>query len=101
MIREWVKARPRWKRAALALWRTLDPILPDHGLRVLPLYIRFLCDWRRYRRQGGYARALDLYPCLFDRTRKSAIDAHYFYQSIWAFRHIYGRRPSRHVDVGS
>ena len=43
----------------------------------------------------------ETYPILFDRTSKTKIDSHYFYQGIWAFRKIYQNNPAEHVDVGS
>jgi len=43
----------------------------------------------------------DTYPCLFDRTSKTRIDSHYFYQHHWAFKRICNLRPKLHVDVGS
>ncbi len=46
-------------------------------------------------------KLLDTYPCLFDRTKKTRIDGHYFYQDSWAFKRIYAQRPKTHVDVGS
>jgi SAM-dependent methyltransferase len=46
-------------------------------------------------------RLRDTYPCLFDRTVKTSVDSHYFYQHVWAFEKIYSLRPKVHVDVGS
>lgn len=50
---------------------------------------------------GGIARIVDFYPCLFDRTSRSGIDTHYFYQSLWAFKKILAAGARAHVDVGS
>ena len=43
----------------------------------------------------------DFWPCLFDRSAHTGIDAHYFYQSLWAFRKIHERNVGTHVDIGS
>jgi hypothetical protein len=43
----------------------------------------------------------DTYPCLFDRTTKTSVDSHYFYQHIWAFKKINSLKPKLHIDVGS
>ena len=43
----------------------------------------------------------DFWPCLFDRSAHTGIDAHYFYQALWAFRKIHERNVRTHVDVGS
>lgn len=66
-------------------------------------YKSFLADWRQYAALP-HAEALhfaDSYPCLFDRTITTPFDAHYFYQNIWAFKHICTAGSQAHVDVGS
>lgn len=84
--------------------RWIDPVLPLSRLRrALPLYARFLRDWRRYRALPG-AEAIspgDLQPQLFDRTSTHPFDRHYLYQDVWAFRSISRRAPRLHVDAGS
>lgn len=67
------------------------------------LYPRYFSDWRRYSTIPG-AEPLcwrDTYPCLFDRTATTPLDAHYFYQDTWAFKAIQASAPTSHVDVGS
>jgi len=61
----------------------------------------FLLDWRKFRCAGGEASLLSFYPCLFDKTTSTAIDSHYFYQAIWAFKKILASGVSQHVDIGS
>jgi hypothetical protein len=46
-------------------------------------------------------KLVDTYPCLFDKTSKSSVDSHYFYQHIWAFEKIFASSAELHVDVGS
>lgn len=64
-------------------------------------YISFFVDWYRFHRAGGKATLLDFYPCLNDKTTATGIDAHYFYQAIWAFKKILDSNTKHHVDVGS
>ena len=54
-----------------------------------------------YRALGAEAAAKDLYPCLFDATKKTSFDRHYLYQAAWATDLLLKERPERHVDVGS
>ncbi len=70
------------------------------GLSRYPAYFR---DWVRYRQldEAETIRLKDTYPCLFDKTAKTRIDSHYFYQHIWALEKILAARPPFHVDVGS
>lgn len=72
-------------------------------VRGLQEYRYFFRSWRLYSRLPG-AEALELsnaYPCLYDRTATTGVDAHYFYQNIWAMRRIKECAVSEHVDVGS
>jgi SAM-dependent methyltransferase len=64
-------------------------------------YGRLFLDWKKFKAAGGFARVIDLWPCLFDRTSVTQIDAHYFYQAVWAFKQILSQRPRAHVDLGS
>ena len=83
----------RWKR----------PLRKGKPLRALLEYPRYIKDMRKYSKIEGAEpiKLRDTYPCLFDRTSKTRIDSHYFYQDIWAFKKIYALKPSLHVDVGS
>ena len=58
---------------------------------------------RKYSKMSGAEKIkfTDTYPCLFDRTSKTRIDSHYFYQHLWAFKRIHSLNPTLHVDVGS
>ncbi len=66
-------------------------------------YSRYLADLFRYGRMDDaeVLRLRDTYPCLFDKTLKTSVDKHYFYQHIWAFEKIFARKPALHVDIGS
>ncbi len=60
-------------------------------------------DWRSYAAlpDAEPLRVEDAYPCLYDRIATHPIDAHYFYQDIWAFKAILAAGTQEHVDVGS
>lgn len=96
-----IKASPGLKRAALAVGRTIGPLVQGFHPGAILRYGGFLSDWLRFRRAGGKAAALDFYPCLFDKSATSGIDTHYFHQALWAFRHIKASGPARHVDIAS
>lgn len=83
----------RWKRA----------LIRTKILSGLCKYPGYFSDWLKYRRMDGAEplKLRDTYPCLFDRTAKTSVDSHYFYQHIWACEKIYARKPKLHVDVGS
>jgi hypothetical protein len=83
----------RWKRA----------LIRTKILSGLVKYPGYLSDMIKYSRMEGAEQIelFDTYPCLFDKTFKSSIDSHYFYQDLWAFKKIYSFKPELHVDVGS
>lgn len=66
-------------------------------------FARYLRDRRRYRHLPGAEplRWTDAFPQLADRTVTSPFDCHYFYQDVWAARHVASFAPHSHVDVGS
>lgn len=100
MIEQWLRAHPGYLQNVRNLYRWLQP-LRERPLRACAGYLRLFLDWQKFRRLGGQARLADFYPCLFDRTGTTPIDAHYFYQAAWAMRHILSVRPVQHVDIGS
>ena len=85
------------------LWslRLVSPFGDIVRLSALPRSLGFIGEWWQFRRAGGMAGVLDWYPCLFDRVPQSRIDAHYFYQAVWAFKRILSQKPRLHVDLGS
>jgi hypothetical protein len=87
------KVFSRWKR----------PLRKGKLLHAVLEYPKYIKDMRKYSKMDGAEkiRLADTYPCLFDRTSKTKIDSHYFYQQLWAFKKIYALSPKLHVDVGS
>ena len=83
----------RWKR----------PLRKGKLFHALLEYPRYISNMRKYSKMNGAEKIVfaDTYPCLFDRTAKTRIDTHYFYQHLWAFKKIYSINPKLHVDVGS
>ena len=73
---------------------------PLAGLARLP---RFFGEWRRYRAASSEAGldAINLWPCLADRTAQTPFDPHYFFQGAWLARHLAATKPALHVDAGS
>jgi SAM-dependent methyltransferase len=100
-FKRFVKARPKLKRAALAMLRVANPLVAGFHPFALLRYPRFWVEYRDFNRKGGRAKIGDAYPCLFDRTATSGIDTHYFHQAIWAFRHIRDSAAASHVDIAS
>lgn len=93
-----------WRRRIRAFhWRVEAVWNPSRGLRALRLYREFRKDLKIYRSHPGAEKInpVDLWPCLFDKTRISPVPAHYFYQAAWAARRILQTKPENHVDVGS
>lgn len=84
--------------------RWINPLLDlSKILRGIPSYIDFIKDWRKYSKMEGAEpiHLIDSYPCIFDKTKTTSFDRHYFYQDIWAFKRIYESKTDSHVDVGS
>lgn len=67
---------------------------------------RFFSDLRKFNRltgdDKGGASLKSLHPVLADQFETAGqIDAHYFYQDIWAARRVSAFNPSHHMDIGS
>ena len=100
-MKTWIKNHPKTRHIVLWIVRLLSPVFNVVNVSALLRYISFFVDWYRFHRAGGKATLLDFYPCLNDKTTATGIDAHYFYQAIWAFKKILDRNTKHHVDVGS
>lgn len=100
-VRSITKNSPQLKRLALWTLRCISVFGRVAGPAVIPAYWRFFRDWRQFRALGGDAKILDFYPCLFDRTPTTPINAQYFHQAQWAFLKILASGAREHVDIGS
>jgi len=88
----------------MALRRLLDPIIDlDRIPEGMLGYLRYAREWRAYSHEPS-AEPLsikDAFPCLHDNVSVMPVDAHYFYQDIWAFKAVQRSGVRSHVDVGS
>jgi SAM-dependent methyltransferase len=86
-------------------WRLVQPFRarrPWEYWKTSCRLLRFLNERNSFRAAGGQAAFEDLSPVLFDRTSSTQSGGgHYFFQDVWALRHLKTLAPPRHVDVGS
>lgn len=95
MIREWVQGA----------WRLLRA-MPGRGTNsvfsIPARYAKFSRDWKLFISMGGTARFHQIAPKLFDQEAETQSGGgHYFYQDVWALRHLASYRPASHHDIGS
>ena len=66
-------------------------------------YNRYFRDLSAYRRMSKHetVATADLQPVLGEATATTPLDYHYFYQDTWCAKHVFEKKPKRHVDVGS
>lgn len=66
-------------------------------------FSRFLRDWQAYSALPGAEplRPINSFPQLTDRSARTTVERHYFYQAIWAAQRIARSHVDHHVDVGS
>jgi len=81
----------------------LNPLALQYAVRGLVVTLREYVALKRQNRAAGHPfRIRFSMPCLGDRYASSgSTRGHYFYQDLLVARHIFERRPERHVDVGS
>lgn len=84
--------------------RWVKPVFNYHavweGIRNYRWYIR---DWQTYQNMPN-SEGLTIehaYPFLYNKVAVTPFDSHYFYQDIWAFKHVLRSGTSAHVDVAS
>jgi len=94
----------KFRDFTLFVYRMTRPLFdPLHFVSGVPRYIGFFVDMTRYSRMKGSEkiRAINLYPCIHNKTEATRFDPHYFYQDIWAFKKILESGVKHHADVGS
>lgn len=94
----------RPKNILYFIYRIINPIIdPIKFTQGIYGYFRFAKDLIKYKQLDSKSKIvnLSLFPILHEKTKLTGLDAHYFYQQLWAFEQILKRRPSRHVDIGS
>lgn len=91
------------KNLAFTFYRLVAPLVPldklGRGLMAYPGYVKDLFLYQRA--DSSFMRFQDLYPMLHEKTSTTSVDAHYFYQIIWLYKHILQVQPYKHIDVGS
>ena len=100
-LRRWIKAHPRIKIILKLLRNSTSPFLSLGNLKGLLSYPEFISDYVCFRRMGGQASFLSIYPILSEKTEIHSIDPHYFYQAVWAMSLIAKSKATEHYDVGS
>lgn len=71
-------------------------IRPQNISRMFKLF----SEYKKYRKLSGENFG-SFVPILGENTATTNVDRHYFYQAVWAAKHIFNRRPAEHIDVGS
>lgn len=99
-----LKPKNKFFKTIHLIYRLIFPLFDPLKLLAAPgRYISFVKDLIVYSRLK-YSESLsliDIEPCLFDKTKVSSFDAHYFYQDIWAFKKVFQSKTGDHVDIGS
>lgn len=86
------------------LYRWVAQVLDPIRLALAPIgFFKYFQSLLRYSRLPGseMVHIIDTYPVLSEATSVTPFDAHYFHQSVWAFKHVAREAPPWHVDVGS
>lgn len=85
-------------------YRLLSPVFdPIKFVQGLWGYIWFTRDMLSYSSQDKKAKIVNrnLFPILNEKVNVTPFDSHYFYQEIWAFKHILKNKPKKHIDIAS
>ena len=85
-------------------YRIVSPVFdPVKFFKGITGYFWYLRDLIKFKIISPKTRIklTDLYPMLHDKTAKTSLDAHYFYQQLWLFENVLKDKPAKHVDVGS
>lgn len=94
----------RSKNLAYLGYRIISPVFdPLNFFKGILGYTWYLRDLVKFKAKNPKIRIklIDLYPQLHDKTSKTKLDAHYFYQQLWLFENVLKNKPKEHVDVGS
>jgi SAM-dependent methyltransferase len=92
------------KRTEKLLYNFLQPVFdPLKAIWGLYFYFHYFKDWRQYMQQPNAEpiKIIDAQPQLYDRTKVTGVDYHYFYTNGWAMRRILACQPIHHIDIGS
>lgn len=67
----------------------------------IPGYIKDILVYSSKRSKRFPIRWLNLFPCLEDKTAKTAFESHYTYHPAWAARIVAKLKPTKHIDISS
>ncbi len=78
----------------------IDPIRFVKGIYGYLWYTRDLIHFKMNNTNTPLV-GLNMYPILDEKSSFTPFDAHYFYQEIWAYKHLLKSKPKLHIDIGS
>jgi SAM-dependent methyltransferase len=82
----------------------IHPIVPPLNIvYFIPHYLSYFSDLAKYSRMRGSEKIsiMNTWPIIHDKMPSHPLNAHYFYQSCWAFDKIMASGVKKHVDVAS
>ncbi|NMB91479.1 DUF268 domain-containing protein [candidate division WWE3 bacterium] len=94
----------KYENLGYLFYRVISPVFdPIRFVRGLYGYTWFLRDYLKFKGMKGSESlsVMNIYPALHDKSVRTSLDAHYFYQQLWVFEEVMKSRPKEHVDVGS
>jgi hypothetical protein len=86
-------------------YRLIQPIR-NYGVKypfqITSAYFQFYKSWLLYKKRGGILSFRYIAPFLFFRKEDIQTGGgHYFFQDVWALRHLSEIKPAMHYDIGS
>lgn len=65
------------------------------------VFVKDFCSFLRKNDDRFCIKWSDHYPCLYDKTIKTAFDRHYVLHTAWAARILVKEKPKVHIDISS
>jgi hypothetical protein len=100
-LRDWIRQHPTIKSLLRLPGNLFTPVVNFGNLKSLLYYPDFFMDYFRFLRMGGKTSFINMHPMLLEKNSSHSIDAHYFWQAVWAMKLIAKSRVAEHYDVGS
>lgn len=80
----------------------IDPRATVNAFRNLPFYYRDLAELKKQMGKDDSFPFSSTFPKLKERFASAGtMSGHYFHQDLYVARKIFGRRPVKHIDIGS
>jgi len=86
------------------MWRLSFPIRAywaKHPFKLVSGYYNFFRSWITFQKMNGNATLRHIAPFFPLKQDGQTGGGHYFYQDIWALRHLARLKPVMHYDIGS